>query len=306
MTLAAAIICRRPLNHRSHSVNGSYSEPPTGPRTAASASSLTRCAGRGTPGVSKNQLWNSAELSPVGISPTYGRQYRGCGFAAPAFREAADIHRVVAQSVQQLRCLRLRGRVVPGDGQRAAVGLTRRSRQGGQLLGADAVERLDHPGAGQVALHKFAGGQFDGIQLCDAPVALRVIVQGVDHSPAGQRFTGQLVIGVQRNGHHDEVTGLGRFGRCGRPGMLSEFRDEAAEGLGTARVAEDDVPAGGDGEAGQRASDHAAADESEGFGHGSFSIQGRRGVSREGRADVCRRRAGHRGNQFDTAKPDEN
>jgi hypothetical protein len=25
MTLAAAIICRRPLNHRSHSVRGSYS-----------------------------------------------------------------------------------------------------------------------------------------------------------------------------------------------------------------------------------------------------------------------------------------
>lgn len=115
-----------------------------------------------------------------------------------------------------------------------------------------------------------------------------IITEGTypNHPSAGDsdrvpRFYGEeqlagreLVVGVERQGDHDEVGGLGGLRRGGGAGLVAEFGDEAGEGLRSARVAHDDVEAGGDGEAGEGAADGAASDEGDGLGHGGDSVRG--------------------------------
>jgi AcrR family transcriptional regulator len=57
------------------------------------------------------------------------------------------------------------------------------------VLEEDVVEHLDHLGVGQVALQQAAAGQRAGVQLRDMPVALRVVVPGVqDRLNPGSRY----------------------------------------------------------------------------------------------------------------------
>lgn len=112
-----------------------------------------------------------------------------------------------------------------------------------------------------MALHQLAGRQLVRVQLGDAAVALRVIVQRVDHDLARQRLCRDLLVGAQRDGHHHQVPSLGGLGGSGRTGAGAEFGDEIGEGLGAAGVAQDDVQACGDSKAGQGAADVATADE---------------------------------------------
>src|SRR5439155_1271268 len=83
---------------------------------------------------------------------------RGVGSAAPTVGESADVHRVIAECVRQLRNLRLRRRVVTGDGQGAAIGSARWSGKREKAAEVDVVEGLDHARVAQVPLHKDTRG----------------------------------------------------------------------------------------------------------------------------------------------------
>lgn len=87
-----------------------------------------------------------------------------------------------------------------------------------------------------MALHQLAARQLVRVQLGDAAVALRVVVQRIDHDLARQRPCRDLLVGAQRDGHH-QVPGLGGLGGSGSPGAGAEFGDEIREGLGAAGVA---------------------------------------------------------------------
>src|SRR5581483_12200628 len=102
------------------------------------------------------------------------------------------------------------------------------------------------------------------VELRDVPVTLRVVVVGVDHDLAGQRLGRHGAVGLERDAHHHDVPGLRGFGRGCRAGSWPEFGGEVAESLRPPGVAEYDVVTGVDGQAGDGASDVAAADESDG------------------------------------------
>ena len=96
----------------------------------------------------------------------------------------------------------------------------------------------------------------------DLPVALRVVVVGVDDDLAGERLDRHVAVGPQRDGHHHQVARLGRLGRRRGSGPRPQLVDQFLEGLRPARVAQHHVVPGGDGQPGHGAADMSAADQS--------------------------------------------
>ena len=114
---------------------------------------------------------------------------------------------------------------------------------GGLLTGQEGVR-------GQVLLQQLAAGRQPAVQVRDLPVALRVVVGGIDDYPAGQRPGGHAAVGLQRDRDHDDVTGGGRLA------------DEVLQRRRAARVAHHDRMPGRHAEPGYRAADASAADKS--------------------------------------------
>jgi len=71
----------------------------------------------------------------------------------------------------------------------------------------DAVERLHHVGLGQVPLPELADRRRLVVELGDAPVAVRVVVVGVDDDLLAQRPDRHVAVGLERDRHDDDVAG---------------------------------------------------------------------------------------------------
>lgn len=74
---------------------------------------------------------------------------------------------------------------------------------------------------------------------------------------------------VSGNGHH-EVTIPRGVGGGGGTGVLAQVGSEVGEGVRAAGVAQDDIQAGGNGQAGHRGADRAGPEQPEGFGHYNY------------------------------------
>jgi hypothetical protein len=101
------------------------------------------------------------------------------------------------------------------------------------------------------------------VQLGDVPVALRVVVVGVDDHLSAQRLDRHLAVGLERDRHFDDVARSGGFGRSGRSCPRSELIHQTGQGLWAATVAEH-VVACIDREPGDGAADVSTADKSDG------------------------------------------
>jgi len=132
------------------------------------------------------------------------------------------------------------------------------------VLEEDVVEDLHHLGLPEVPLEQAAAGERAGVELFDLPVALRVVVAGVEDRLAGQGLGRDLGEGLHRDADHDQVARLGGLSGRGRGGERAEFGDEFLQCLGTAGVAQDDPVPGGHAQPGHGAADHAAADDAYG------------------------------------------
>jgi len=133
----------------------------------------------------------------------------GFGLEAPACGQRAGVDGVEAEAVEEIGRLCLRARVVPGDGQGAAVGSAGRAGELRDVVGEDVVERFDERGPGEVPLNEFAGRQLLVVEFSDPAVTERVVVAGVEQGLALERWrTGRL---YPRYRSRDP---LPSFGRC--------------------------------------------------------------------------------------------
>jgi predicted dehydrogenase len=196
----------------------------------------------------------------IGKRPVRAAVSRGARLLAPALGERARVDGVIADRVEERGHHRLRGRVIARDGQGAAVLGAVRAGQRAQVPEEDVVEHLDDLRIRQVALEQLAAGGHAGIQLRDVPVALGIVVPGVEDRLAGQRLDRDLAEGLHRDADHHQVAGLaGLLGGRG-PGERAELGDQLVERLGAAGVAQHYLVPGGHAEPGDRAADHPAAD----------------------------------------------
>lgn len=109
---------------------------------------------------------------------------------------------------------------------------------------------------------QLAGRRGVRVDLGEVPVALPVVVVGVDDHLTGQRLDRYLAVAAERDRHHHQVGYGTGFRRGGRTGVRAERFDETGQGLGSAGVAQHRAVAGVDRQPGQRAADVPAADES--------------------------------------------
>src|SRR5829696_8904487 len=189
---------------------------------------------------------------------------RSVALIAPAFGERADVVSVVSDRVEELGH-RLLGRlVVAGDGEHGALGISRWARQRGEVAYEDVVERLDHMRLREMLLQQLTDRRRLVVQLRNVPVALRVVVVGVDDYLSAQRLDRHLAVGLERHRHYDDVARSGGFGRSGRSCPGSELIHQTGQGLWAATVAEHHVVACIDREPGDGAADASTADRSDG------------------------------------------
>ena len=213
-------------------------------------------------------MWIFAALAGVpglvGERAVGGAVGRGARLLAPALGDRSRVDGVVADRVEESGHRRLGLRVVARDGQGGAVGGAVRAGQRAQVLEEDVVEHLHHVGVRQVALQQPAAGDRADLQLFDVPVALGIVVAGVEDGLAGQRLDRNLGKGLHRDADHHEVARLGGLlggaGGCER----AEFGGEFGQCLRAAGVAHHDVVPGRHAQPGHRAADHPAANDAYG------------------------------------------
>jgi uncharacterized damage-inducible protein DinB len=166
-----------------------------------------RAAGADEGGVDPGGAGRGAGL--VGDRAVGGAVGGGARFLAPAFGDRADVDGVVADRVQVGGDLYLRDRVVAGDGERGAVFGAGRAGQRLQVPEVDVVEDFDHVRVRQVPLEQAAAGEREGVELFELPVALRVVVAGVQDQLARQGLGRDLGEGLHRDADHHQVACLG-------------------------------------------------------------------------------------------------
>ena len=93
------------------------------------------------------------------------------------------------------------------------------------------------------------------------PIALRVVVAGVQDDLGGQRLRRQVRVRLDRDRDHHDVARRGGLLGGGGGGQRPQLGDEVLQRLRPAGVAQHDVVAGRHAEPGHRSADHAAADD---------------------------------------------
>ena len=96
----------------------------------------------------------------------------------------------------------------------------------------DVVESLDDLGRRQVPLEELARGGRLVVQFRDVPVALRIVVVGVDDDLPGQRLDRHIPVSSQGNADDHEVGRLGRLPRRSGPGVGTQLLDQSRQRLG--------------------------------------------------------------------------
>ncbi len=196
----------------------------------------------------------------VGERPVRVAVGRRARLLAPALGERAGVDGVVADRVEERGHRRLRRGVIARNGQGAAVVSPGRAGQRAQVLEEDVVEHLDDLRTRQMALEQLAAGGRAGIQLRDVPVALGIVVTGVEDRLAGQRLDRDVAEGLHRDADQHEVAGLaGLLGGRGA-GQRAQLGDQLLERLGAPGVAQHHLVPRGHAQPGYRAADQPAAD----------------------------------------------
>ena len=102
-----------------------------------------------------------------------------------------------------------------------------------------------------MALQELRGRRRLVVELGDLTVPPGVVVVRVDDDLAGQRFDRHRADRAQRDRHDGDLGGRRHLGGGRGARVRPELGDEVRERLGAARVADDDVVAVRDGEAGE-------------------------------------------------------
>jgi len=159
----------------------------------------------------------------VGERAVGGAVGGGAGFLAPALGDRAGVDGVVADRVEVGGHRGLGIRVVAGDGQGGAVFGAGRAGQRLQVLEVDVVEDLDDVRLGQVPLEQAAAGEGAGVELLDLPVALGIVVAGVQDRLAVQGLGRDVGERLHRDADHHQVARLGGLLRGAGGGERAEF-----------------------------------------------------------------------------------
>ena len=93
------------------------------------------------------------------------------------------------------------------------------------------VERLDNFRRWQMRLEQFRGRGRLVVRFRDVAITLRVAVVGVDHDLPAERLRGHRPVVLQRNRHHDDVTGRRSVDHRRRSRVRTEFLDKRGQRL---------------------------------------------------------------------------
>ena len=183
-----------------------------------------------------------------------------CPAGCASSLERTSIHDIEPEFVEQARHDGFRSASSPAIARAAGDRRAGRSPVGRKLSGVDVIERLDDSRGRQVRLEQFGGRGRLVVELRYLPVALGVVVVGVDHDLPGERLDRHGPVMLERNGDDDDLADVCDLGDGGRARVSAEFANQRRQRLRSPRVAEDDLVAVQYGHAGDLAANVSSSD----------------------------------------------